>query len=317
MHRMMEYWMLILQVPLKIWRYCSTLASAQNPYKYNLAAATAIIIPDIIFKKRSGPCDSSNSTHKSLLSQLREQLQQSGFLEHLPALLTDAALQLQAAAGIWPAAGQDEARAVMESIPKEQTALHAARVFQLLENPVFPRMSDSPGSMLDARCVLPAAHLALACTQYLSTVLQDPQHRADPAWRPSEVQELLCSASFKVSTVCVNLVNSAMRHEPEITTASAPTGPYSPAAMYITHEAVRSRHHMECLSLNIAVLQLAHLVHKYRKACSTTNPGPASSWLPTQLADKVMLVVWELGVGCFSKNVVWQKLRLSNTACRR
>jgi hypothetical protein len=287
-----------LQVPLKIWRYCSTLASAHNPYKSQLAVNAAVLIPDILVLRRIakpeifGRCD---STH--VLSKLREQLQQSGFLEHLPGLLTDAALQLQAAAGIWPATEQDEARDVRQSIPSERIALHAARVFQLLENPVFPRMSVNPGSMLDACCFLPTEHLALACMQYLSTVLQELQHMTDPAWRPSKVQEMLCTTSTRVSMVCAGLAKAAMTHEPQVTTASTPTGPYSPAAMLITHEAVRSRHHMECLSLNIAVVQLAHLVHKYRQASGTTNRDQASSGLLIQLADKVMLVVRELGVG--------------------
>lgn len=90
---------LVLQVPLRIWHQCSTLASAHNPNKSQLAASSALLIPQVV--KASALCTANSSSHNSLLSKLREQLQQSGFLEHLPALLTDAALQLQAAAGIW------------------------------------------------------------------------------------------------------------------------------------------------------------------------------------------------------------------------
>jgi hypothetical protein len=173
------------------------------------------------YVEAAGLCDSSNSTYQSLLLKLRKQLQQSGLLEHIPALLTDAALQLQAAAGIWPATGQGEARGVMQSIPREQAECNAALVFQLLEIPVFPAFAHDTDSMLDAHCVLPAEHLVLACMQYLSTVLQDRQHRIDPAWRPSEVQEMLATESFKLSRVCVNLVSGAMMHEPEMTMANA------------------------------------------------------------------------------------------------
>lgn len=80
-----------------------------------------------------------------------------------------------------------------------------------------------------------------------------------------------------------------MTHEPESTTSSAPTGPCSPAARYINQEAVRSRHHMKCMSLNIAILQLAPLVHQHRQASCT--PSPQSCWLPRQLTDKVMMAV--------------------------
>lgn len=81
---------------LKLWRTCSELAATRNFYKATYAAMAAYVTLQ---------CTQKASTSAVSIA-LTQQLGQSGLLEHLPSLITDAALQLQAVAGVWPASAQ-------------------------------------------------------------------------------------------------------------------------------------------------------------------------------------------------------------------
>jgi hypothetical protein len=98
-------------VPLKVWRKCSALAATSNTYK---AAAAVYGAHTLLASLRDAgillACiPDSNATPVlgpaaiRMAKDVKHQLLASTLLQQLPALVTDAALQLQVAAGVRPA----------------------------------------------------------------------------------------------------------------------------------------------------------------------------------------------------------------------
>jgi hypothetical protein len=105
---------------------CSQLAEARHLYKAAGAMLAANVLLDTMLKAATfddvvrqhqllsaGPAAGS-TRWGNLAAGLLSQLQQSGLLEQLPALVTDAAYQLQAVAGVWPASVEAAVKARFE-----------------------------------------------------------------------------------------------------------------------------------------------------------------------------------------------------------
>lgn len=330
------------QVPLQLWQACNQLASVRNPYTSKLATQAAALIVSI-----SGSLFRPNGKHscRRVLAKLQQQFQQSGFLQQLPTMLSDAALQLQASAGIISQTDKVQLQDIQASLRGDWADQWAMLLLEMLDTPLFPEFRYDPdsfqgshaGSMLAARCVLPAEHLVLASRQYLSKLRQDPQHRADPAGCPTNVQHALAEAIHRASFLCLKLVETSLvcssraqlqhsRPPSEARQRNSSPAAGVDAAEHIMHEAVRSRHHMECLASCAAVLHAALISRRHcteaadTTAASTVLEGaPAaaagvdaavSQWLPFQLADQMPVTVQRVlqQLGCTGEAALWEAM---------
>jgi hypothetical protein len=108
-------------MPLKLWQKCSRLAATRHFCKASAAVTAAWTVLQCmhtagIISVGHNPAAAHTSSTNSISAALQQQLQQSGLLEHLPTLLTDAAHQLRAVSGVWPANIDAAEKARFESV---------------------------------------------------------------------------------------------------------------------------------------------------------------------------------------------------------
>lgn len=163
-----------------MWRICSQLATTGHYCKAACAVAAALAVLQGLLEDGR-----SSSPHQIYTAALRPhlaadvtaQLRQSGLLEHLPTLLTDASGQLHAVAGVWPAAIEPADRARFEpmlhlwpepALLAEQRAVHTMNLLMSVDG-VLP--ISRGGTVHSAGCLMAGEHLVVASWQYLSGYL--------------------------------------------------------------------------------------------------------------------------------------------------
>jgi hypothetical protein len=246
------------------------------------------------------PPVAQDSNTRSTAAELEQQLHNSGLLQHLPALVTAVARQLLPAAGV-PAAGDlPSDKPQCNGVPYVVVELRADHVTLLLSaihclTPLF-----SANSSTGASCLLPAQRLAVAAQQYLSTVLarqpgqQDGRTAVSSSQHSAALtasQQRLSSQTRRLAVLCTNAVSAALDQadpeDPDISDCCGrPAEQYNTLSAKIPHAAVGSRHHMECLCLQIATKQLA-LMMKRNQQASSTVAGPTAERLLSELASCV------------------------------
>jgi hypothetical protein len=297
----------VWQVLLKVWRQCSALAATSNTCKAAAAVYGAHTLLACLRDAGILP-GTLDSTAPSVLGpaatrmakDVKQQLLASTLLQQLPALLTDAALQLQVAAGV-RAATETQHTSVQDpacstpSHPASRAENQAVNIISLvlMIHHLMPVFTDS--SDVGASCLLPAQHLGLAIWQYLSTVpaLQPSQQdgqttscSSQPSIVLTEAQLQLSSLAWELSTMSRNAVSAAIESQRSVCTdsqsaspaASQGTGQLAPArraagspqGVSTLHArtadaAVWTRHHMESLCLGIVHMQLALLIKHAQK----------------------------------------------------
>ena len=286
----------------------SALAATSNTYKADAAVygahtllaslRDAGILPDTldsIAPSVQGPAATR------MAKDVKQQLLASTLLQQLPALLTNAALQLQAAAGVTAATETQQASmadpACSTSQPASNAENQAVNVISLMFmiHNLTPIFSDS--SDVGASCLPPAQHLVLAIRQFFTTLpaLQPSQQDSQADSCSGQHSTLLTAAQLQLSSLAWELFTmssnavaaavesqrhisavSALTHSPAASNrpghvapasreAGSPQGLSTPQAR-IADAAVRTRHHMEALCLGIVQLQLGLLIkHKQKQ----------------------------------------------------
>jgi hypothetical protein len=331
-----------MQVPLKVWRRCSKLAATSNflqqtgavyaAYALFGAVESAGILPQWLPDGTVAPV--LGTTAKRMAATAKQQLLDSGLLQQLPALLTDAALQLQAVAGLQPATDvqrvgvSEAARGVPDS--PDQAAYLARNVVSLMH--MVHRMTPvyTANSSIGASCVPPTEHMALAIWQYLSTVpaLQPDQQDGGQAASSgqhstvlTDTQLKLSSGSWQLAEMCLKLATAALNLHPSIVGHAGRAG--RTAAQRSTPEtrtaqaAVSTRHHLECVCFIISTLQLVPMIkshqqsHLLQQQASSSTISPAAKNALCELAGRVPapLQMMLRQLGCSTHAALWQALQ--------
>ena len=290
-----------MQVLLKL---CSQLAATRHFAKAACAVDAAYMLLQCMqtgMVVGVGPGAMEARTTPSLAASsaaVAQQLQQSGLLQHLPTLLTDAAHLLQAVAGVWPvsAAAADTAR--FEHVlrvcpePAEFAEWQAINTQQLLIRASQLAKVIMAGSQTGTCCLRAAEHLVLASWQYLSTVLQDsPRSQRSREFGTTEhfipatnAQQQLTNSSTGLGVICLLAGSEAHKKASSASasssTGAAPSDQQQDPGAGPAHPAVFSRQHVECVALCMVILQLTlHMRSQQDKHASSasTNTGHGSS----------------------------------------
>lgn len=175
-------------MPLKLWRKCSQLAATCQLCKAEcavLAAYTLVQRLEQALTSHAGTQTAAQTFCSNLTAAVAQQLQQSGLLEQLPALLFDAAHQLEAVAAVWPASAQPADKSRFESALRLRTSAQSALFAEgcavgigNLTMSVDKLLYSIPEASLSIGCVLAAENLVLVSWHYISMVLPDGQSHA-------------------------------------------------------------------------------------------------------------------------------------------
>jgi hypothetical protein len=179
-------------------------------------------------------------------------------------LLTDAAHQLQAVAGVWPVSADEAVKARWEQVLRECPqpgclAEQRAFITQQLLVCVIVICKEIPSNS-DAACLRAAEHSVLARWQYLSAVLQDSpmsQRSGDSSTiqrfiAPTVSQKMLAnSATGPAVTGTVAGMEALAKAKASAGSSSSMHRTPGPAA-----PTVFNRHHVECVALCMVLLQL-------------------------------------------------------------
>ena len=303
---------------------CSDLAATRHFFKADCAITAAWMILEGTCNTSTAPTRGSlgpahNSTH--IKAAVTQQLQKSGLVEHLDTLITDAALQLRAAAGVWPAniPAADKARfepmldgwPYNEQHPGEFAERRALKTYQIVYG--VDHLLHSAGSALSVDRLLATQHLVLASWQYLSTILPDCQSGDESSTLPDSAaptvsQQDLARASTEYAMLCTAAVDKALDQDPSISTSAgmAPVGMRRTPEVMTAHAAVVSRHHMECTSFVTVMLQLM-LKIKTQQQDSSSNAGQSPLKQSTLAAAQVPAPLHQLlkQLGVSSRAAVW------------
>jgi hypothetical protein len=307
-HMMMVLLQHALQVLLKVFQKCGQLAATGQFFKTDCAATAAcMMLAGSICGIGAAPAAGSLSvahTSTRLKAAVTEQLQKSKLLELLPTLITHAALQLQAVAGVWPASIQAADKARFDPMLDgctlcgrhpgefaEARADTACQIFGCVEE-LLPFTTGGSTPIADR---LPAAqHLVLASWQYLSTVMPKSRSSGDASTGQDSTavtasQQQLAQTSLKLAIASTSAVNIALEQDPSISSrpGKAPAGVLNTPEMMTAHAAVLSRHHMECMGLWMVILQLKIRIKTHQAqqdSTANTNLGPGAQQMPPKLA---------------------------------
>jgi hypothetical protein len=275
---------------------CSKLAATRHFLKTDCAMAASYMMLEGTRGTSTVLAGAQNGNR--LAAAVMQQLQKSKLLEHLPTLITDAALQLQAVAGVWPASVQAADKARFELMlscglpPGKFAQDHAIKTYQVLRCVDKLLSVTSTDSVLSADRVLATQHLVLASWQYLSTVLPGRQSGGEPSTGqgvsvPTEFQQQLARISTEFAESCTAAVDTALEHDPSVsaTPGKVPAGIRMTPEIMTAHAAVLSRHHIECTALWMAILQFMLNMMQEQQQGSNATAGP-SQQSPSGLAFK-------------------------------
>jgi hypothetical protein len=284
-----------------VFKLCSELAATRQFFKVDCAIIAACMI-------LAGTCDTNAApatgslgpahTSTRFEAAMTQQLQMSKLLEHLPTLITDAALQLQAVAGVWPASVQAADKARFEPMldgcascglsPGKFAEDRAYMTYQVLK--YVDHDLTSAGSELSADRLPATQHLVLATWQYLSTILPDRQCGDASRIRqgsslPTATQQRLGQVAITFGMLCTRAVDKALEQDPSISASAgtAPAGMRRTPQVMTAHAAVLRRHHLESASFSTVILQLM-LKIKAQQQESTTSAGQSSATQQSTLA---------------------------------
>jgi hypothetical protein len=342
----------------KVWRKCSSLAATSNTYKEAAAVYEAhTLLASLCDAGILPPCTHSSTaaTHvlRPAITGMAKDIKQQLLASTL--LLTNAALQLQAAAGVRAVTEtQQDPACSTPSHPVSRAENQAVNMISLMFmiHHLTPVFSDS--SNIGASCLMPAQHLAHASWQYLSTVpgLQPSQQDGQTASSSSssqhstvltEAQLALSSLAWELTGISSNAVSAALESQHPVShAASASTNQSAPVGREAgspqgfrtpqastADAAVRTRHYMECLCLQVVHLQLALLIkyhqrqeQQQRRASSSaagSSAEQAVSDLGPQLPAPLQRMLRQLG--CRPHAALWHALCMahddSNSSCKQ
>jgi hypothetical protein len=289
-------------VPLKVFKRCSELAATDHFLKTECAVGAMYVMLEGTC--RTSTVSAAAQTGNRLAAAVMQQLQKSKLLEQLPSLIRDAALQLQAVAGVWPASVQAADKARFEAMlygcsrcgrhPGEFAEGRAYITYLTLGciDKLLPVSSSA--RVLSSDVLLDAQHLVIASWQYLSTVLPDHQSGGKPSTGqgsavPTAIQQQLAQASITIAMRCTVIVDATLAKDPSITTSTgaAPAGMRRTAGVMTTHAAVLSRHHVECTSFCMVILQLMLQIktdQEPQESVANAGLGPAAQRRPPERA---------------------------------
>lgn len=328
-----------------MWRRCSQLAATSNcqkqagavlaAYALFASARDAGILPPFAQPGITTPVLGPSALR--MAAAIKQQLLDSGLLQQLPALITDAALQLQAVAGVRPATGVQRdgvtaaARGTLDHPGRAQCqASNVASLTHMVHRltPVF-----SVSSSIGASCLPPIQHLALAVWQFLGTLpaLQpdEPDGQAGISGQDSTIltdtQQLLSGSSWEQAAWCLKEVSAAVFKIKPSTSVNAgrPAAAQDSTERRIANAAVLTRHHFECLCFTISTLQLVPMVKSHPQAQmlqqdSITVVGSAAKQVLSELAGQVPESLQRMlrQLGCSTHVAIWQALQFIKRTVR-
>lgn len=262
---------LCLQVPFKILQACSELAKSRNRMRASLAitSATALFTAahDAGFIPGHHNNSSSSNQLNSLGVSLRQQLEQSGLLQQLPALLTVTAQQLEHT----PTAAATNQESVNAGPSADDTVRAACRAWYVSEEgqsmsllwlvskvcklvPDF-LSSHAAGSL----CLLPSARLAMGVLRHVSSKTAGQQQAAAAANSAANMELQLDRLSVTNSVSALSTAVDVVTHAMHVVVA-ADSARTAGSALRHAEEVLLSPYILQCVCFVTAIAALMPVV---------------------------------------------------------